>query len=301
MSDTTIVVDDWATGVTLYTVIKSGVGPWDGTAFGPLVVANWAAYATATPETPGGSRQFVCQFPTGAPAGNYNWSVYLQAGGSPALGDVRIGGGSGYWDGTTFGGASSVTDDVSLPATPPTGYGGATVLHAGTAQAGAATSITLDSGAGSVDGQYLYCTIALLTGTGAGQSAVISAYDGTTKVATITHAWATNPDATTTFQVLPQGAVIVGQIAEGPRTVTQDYQGTGGFTVVSSATGLPTQEATVAAYLATAYAASGPAATPIASTTTDANGHWSLTLNPANYTLVFTVGTDSSTANITVN
>lgn len=109
MPDTTIIVDDWATGATLYTVIKSGVGPWNGTAFAALVVANWATYATATPETPSGSRQYICQFPTGAPAGNYSWSVYLQAGASPALGDVRIGGGSGYWDGTTFGGASKLT------------------------------------------------------------------------------------------------------------------------------------------------------------------------------------------------
>ncbi|MCU1381981.1 MAG: hypothetical protein JWL71_678, partial [Acidobacteria bacterium] len=58
------------------------------------------------------------------------------------------------------------------------------VLHAGTAQAGAAGSITLAAGASAVDSIYVGETIAIYAGTGAGQTRVITAYVGATKVAT---------------------------------------------------------------------------------------------------------------------
>lgn len=124
MPDTTIRLR-YPTGATLYTQIEGGAGIWNGTAYTSFSNASWSSYATATPETPSGSGRYVCQFPASSPPGNYSWSVYLLAGGSPALGDVAIGSGSGYWDGTTFGGASSVTEGVEavLPAVPPLGYG----------------------------------------------------------------------------------------------------------------------------------------------------------------------------------
>jgi|GEM_PF-2773979 len=301
----------YPTGATLYTQVEGGAGAWNGTGFVSFNLEDWATYATATPETPSGSGRYLCAFPPTAPAGFYSWATYLQLSEPPAPGDPVVGTGEGYWDGTTFGGTSSVTGDVegsvnavnaaiTLPSVPPTGYG-STVLHQGTAQAGSTNTVTLDAGAGATDDQYLFCTIALISGTGEGQAGVINGYNGATKVATVTNAWATPPDATTEFQVLPQGAVIVGQIAGGPRTVTQDWQGTDSLKVISAITGQPIQGASVIAYLATAYATSGPAAPIIAQTTTDSNGHWSLSLNPANYSLVFGHGTESATAIITVN
>src|SRR5262245_12404105 len=125
MSDTTLRLR-YPTGSNLYTQVEGGDGVWNGTAYVPFANADWASYATATPETPASSGRYVCQCPTSSPAGNYSWSVYLQAGGAPAIGDVAIGQGGGYWDGTTFGGASKVTDGVAvadLPAVPPLGYG----------------------------------------------------------------------------------------------------------------------------------------------------------------------------------
>jgi hypothetical protein len=125
MADTTLRLR-YPTGADLYTQIEGGAGIWNGTAYVAFANAGWTTYATATPETPTGSGRYVCQFPTSSPAGNYSWSVYLRAGGTAAVGDVPIGNGDGYWDGTTFGGASKVTDGITvadLPSPAPSGYG----------------------------------------------------------------------------------------------------------------------------------------------------------------------------------
>jgi len=127
MADTTLRLR-YPTGKTLYTQIENGPSVYnkDTPAFESYLVANWAHYAVLTPETPASSGRYVAQFPTGSPAGNYSWTTYLQAGGSPASTDVPVGSGGGYWDGTTFGGASSLTSGVavaSLPNPVPLGYG----------------------------------------------------------------------------------------------------------------------------------------------------------------------------------
>jgi hypothetical protein len=75
-------------------------------------------------------------------------------------------------------------------------------MEAGTAQSGGATNIKLRSGASAVDGQYVNQAVFILSGTGAGQTNRISAYVGSTKVATVESAWATNPDNTSTYLVL---------------------------------------------------------------------------------------------------
>lgn len=76
----------------------------------------------------------------------------------------------------------------------------------GTAQAGAATSITLDAGASAVDDFYNNQLVVIASGTGAGQARFISDYVGATKVATVP-TWATNPDNTSVFFLLPFGAI----------------------------------------------------------------------------------------------
>jgi len=77
-----------------------------------------------------------------------------------------------------------------------------TVLHSGTAQAGAAGSITLAAGASATDSLYVGEVVKIYGGTGAGQVRVITAYNGTTKVATVGRNWATNPDNTSLYAVL---------------------------------------------------------------------------------------------------
>ena len=75
-------------------------------------------------------------------------------------------------------------------------------LVTGTAQAGAASTITLAAGASATDSLYLALAIAIVSGTGAGQSRVITAYVGSTKVATVDRAWATNPDNTSVYVIM---------------------------------------------------------------------------------------------------
>ncbi len=71
----------------------------------------------------------------------------------------------------------------------------------GTAQAGTATTITLDAGASALDDFYNKCYIVITSGTGIGQTRVITDYNGTTKVATVDLGWDTTPDATSAFRV----------------------------------------------------------------------------------------------------
>lgn len=73
--------------------------------------------------------------------------------------------------------------------------------YSNTAQAGAAGSITLDAAASAVDDFHKGKPIRTTGGTGSGQTRIVTAYNGTTKVATITPNWTTTPDATTTFTI----------------------------------------------------------------------------------------------------
>lgn len=74
--------------------------------------------------------------------------------------------------------------------------------HSGTAQGGAASTITLTSTASAVTDFYKGQVIHLTGGTGQDQSRVIIAYNGTSKIATVSRAWATNPDSTTTYSIM---------------------------------------------------------------------------------------------------
>lgn len=76
-----------------------------------------------------------------------------------------------------------------------------TGVRRNTAQTGAASSITLDAGASAVDGFYNGLRVELVGGTGVGQARKITAYDGTTKIATTEPAWVTNPDVTSVFKL----------------------------------------------------------------------------------------------------
>jgi hypothetical protein len=71
----------------------------------------------------------------------------------------------------------------------------------GTAQAGAANTITLAADASATHDFYNGMPLSLTGGTGDGQSAVIIDYHGTTKLATVSQNWTTPPDATTTYSI----------------------------------------------------------------------------------------------------
>lgn len=80
-------------------------------------------------------------------------------------------------------------------------------IRAATAQAGATSSITFDAGASATTDFYINDYVVTTGGTGAGQARFVTAYNGSTKVATVARAWATNPDSSTTFVVIPFDAI----------------------------------------------------------------------------------------------
>jgi len=118
---------------------------------------------------------------------------------SGSVGSVTAGVNATQWGGTNVG---SVPPDTIF-------------ARSGTAQAGAATTITLDAGASAVNNLYNNCTIFIRSGTGAGQTNIIIGYVGSTKVATVGSTWATNPDATSVFTIAdlgPSTATVSGTV-----------------------------------------------------------------------------------------
>lgn len=85
------------------------------------------------------------------------------------------------------------------------------VSHSGTAQAGSASTLTLASGASGTDNFYVNKRLWLTGGTGSGQGyRLITAYNGTTKVATVSPSFLlATPDNTTTYEVRDAGRVFV--------------------------------------------------------------------------------------------
>lgn len=96
----------------------------------------------------------------------------------------------------TGSGQISVTDGFVQLAEQP-------IVRTGTAQGGASASITLDSGASSSNSFYNGMVVSIVSGTGSSpvQTNLITAYVGSTKVATLANNWTTNPDNTSVFIV----------------------------------------------------------------------------------------------------
>lgn len=90
---------------------------------------------------------------------------------------------------------------------------GLQTIRSNTAQSGAAGSITLDASASATTDFYKGAWILITGGTGVGQTRLCTAYNGTSKAATVTPNWATNPDNTSTFAVVPAAGVDLELIA----------------------------------------------------------------------------------------
>lgn len=137
---------------------------------------------------------------------------------------------SGVWDSQrgghvltgSFGEGVALDMTQVLPTAPTVNSTGEALFLAdimggrfGTAQAGGASSITLDAGASATDGRYVGYGCFLYGGTGGGvrgvgQERTIVAYNGTTKVATLAQAWGTAPDNTSKFMLITNPFANVG-------------------------------------------------------------------------------------------
>jgi hypothetical protein len=76
------------------------------------------------------------------------------------------------------------------------------IVHVGTAQAGGTSSITLAASASSSADYYVGQSVAIRIGTGAGQSRLITAYNGGTKIATVAPTW-TPPNTDSQYVIVP--------------------------------------------------------------------------------------------------
>lgn len=83
-------------------------------------------------------------------------------------------------------------------------------FNRGMAQAGSSGSITLALEASTVDNYYVDGIVVILTGAGAGQARRITSYVGSTRVATVTNAFTTAPDITSTYTILADTRANVG-------------------------------------------------------------------------------------------
>ena len=124
-----------------------------------------------------------------------------------AVQDVGGGGGnagdSASWHFTgvikNVGGTTSLVNGVNFDTTLSR-----TIRETGTAQSGASGTITLQASATTVTDAFKRSYIYIISGTGAGQSREIIAYNGTTKVATVAPNWGVNPDNTSVYRIVTQ-------------------------------------------------------------------------------------------------
>jgi hypothetical protein len=86
--------------------------------------------------------------------------------------------------------------------------------QSGTLQTAGLQNATLASTASTVDSTYMGQTLLVTGGTGKGQTGVITAYVGATRVATLSKAWATPPDATSTYVLLPTATAGIDGLGE---------------------------------------------------------------------------------------
>lgn len=233
-------------GASVLLSTGTGTGQLDFTS--GVVKANLAQIlGTALTETAGliaaGFKKF---FNVATPTGTINSIPDVVAGGAGGLFIAGTNAATTVTTALTTTFTGNLTGSVGSLTTnnDKTGYSLTTlesaVLQSGTAQAGASGTITLASGASAVDNLYVGEVIKLYGGTGAAQVRVITAYVGSTKVATVGRAWTTAPDNTSTYAVI---ALAVPKVNDSLEVVAASVTGavgsiaTGGIAAASFAAG----------------------------------------------------------------
>jgi len=102
------------------------------------------------------------------------------------------------------------------------GGSGLTPLASGVAQAGTSTTIVLAASSSFADDELNGTVINIISGTGQGQSRVITDYVGSTDTATVSPNWTTNPDSSSNYEVV-HGSVNISVIDGSDTYVTGLY------------------------------------------------------------------------------
>jgi hypothetical protein len=92
----------------------------------------------------------------------------------------------------------------------------------GKIQAATISTVTLDDDSSGANDAYLGSNVVIVSGTGLGQSRLITGYVGSTKIATITPNWTTLPDTTSAYSVIPVGRSIVDSISTAATDIIID-------------------------------------------------------------------------------
>lgn len=158
--------------------------------FNEVDVTKWLGTAVATPTT------------AGVPSVALT-AIGLDAIGQAATGMVEIA--KAVWDRVLTGATHNISNSAGKRVRQ---IDAAFEVHSGTAQAGAATTITLDAGASATDDIYRGDRIIIVAGTGVGEHDICISYNGTTKVATVAETWVITPDATSEFILVPASVDI---------------------------------------------------------------------------------------------
>lgn len=104
--------------------------------------------------------------------------------------------------GSNMGTVTSVTGAVgSVTAAVTLSAGDSPVMQSGTATAGGASTITIQTALGH-DSLPVGCLVKITGGTGADQCRVITGYVDSTQVVTVDRAWTTNPNNTSVYSIL---------------------------------------------------------------------------------------------------
>ena len=115
------------------------------------------------------------------------------------------------------------------------------VVASGTAQAGGVATITLAAGESAVDDIFAGDRVVIVGGTGVGEHGIVTAYNGTTKVATMSQSWVTQPDATSEYDLVPADVDLetIEHSVAAIDNLLADYDGTG-YTKANSTIGTTT-------------------------------------------------------------
>ncbi len=131
--------------------------------------------------------------------------------------EIDLGAIGAIWDEINTGSTHNITNSTGKQLRSlATGNDAVIYPPTGTVTLASATgsTATLDSGASNSAQAYQWDVINILTGTGAGQSRIITDYT-TGRIATVTPAWSTTPDNTSGFDITPTASVQVVSYVSG--------------------------------------------------------------------------------------
>jgi len=152
----------------------------------------------------------------------------------------------------------------------------------GVAQAGGASTITLSTTALAIANSYVGCAVYIAAGTAIGQTRLITAYTAD-RVATVSPAWETQPDSTSTYKIIPVGRSILDTLSAAAQATIADAvwdeatsghitAGTAGKALAQAATEAPAVGAITFVYTVTDSTTSLPIADVLVWACTDSAG-----------------------------